>query len=223
MTLQLLLDSADPSKWEAWLPTGLFSGITTNPTLLRRAQQPCQLDHLKSLAAAAERLGCLELHLQAWGKHAIELAECGAALAQLTTPALTVHVKLPITQAGSQAASTLIAAEIPITFTACFEAPQVLIAAALGAQHIAPYLGRINDQGRDGYTELIAMQRALEGVGSSCKLLVASLRSRHDLSHLAAAGIDTFTISAELAEELFEVKATLDAAAAFEQDASSGA
>ncbi|HJN34428.1 MAG TPA: transaldolase, partial [Prochlorococcus sp.] len=67
MTLQLLLDSADPSEWEAWLPTGLFAGITTNPTLLRRAQQPCQLDHLKSLAGAAERLGCLELHLQAWG------------------------------------------------------------------------------------------------------------------------------------------------------------
>ena len=43
MALHLLLDSADPSAWEQWLPTGLFGGVTTNPTLLKRAGQPCTL------------------------------------------------------------------------------------------------------------------------------------------------------------------------------------
>tara|TARA_B100001964_G_scaffold64000_1_gene72877 strand:- start:275 stop:601 length:327 start_codon:yes stop_codon:yes gene_type:complete len=71
--------------WQRWFPTGIFAGITTNPTLLRRADQPCQLDHLKRLALKAEQLGCRELHLQAWGKNANELSECGTALAQLTT------------------------------------------------------------------------------------------------------------------------------------------
>ena len=41
MTLQLLLDTADPAAWRMWLPSGLFRGVTTNPTLLRRAGQPC--------------------------------------------------------------------------------------------------------------------------------------------------------------------------------------
>jgi|TARA_B100001964_G_scaffold116558_1_gene129859 transaldolase len=219
VSLQLLLDSADPITWQTWFATGLFAGITTNPSLLRRANQPCKLDHLKLLALKAEQIGYRELHLQAWGNDANELAECGTALAQLTTPGLTVQIKLPITQTGSQAARTLIAAEIPVTFTACYEAPQVLIAAALGAKYIAPYLGRINDQGRDGYSELVAMQRALDGVGSSCKLLVASLRHSNDLSYLAAEGINTFTISPVLAAELFDVEATLKAAEAFEKDA----
>jgi len=219
LTLQLLLDSADPMAWQRWFPTGIFAGITTNPTLLRRADQPCQLDHLKRLALKAEQLGCRELHLQAWGKNANELSECGTALAQLTTTALTIQIKLPITQTGSQAAQKLIAAEIPITFTACYEPPQVLIAAALGAKYIAPYLGRINDQGGDGYAELVAMQRALDGVNSSCRLLVASLRQKRDLSDLAAAGINSFTISPALAEELFNVTATLEASEDFEKDA----
>ncbi|MFL0736810.1 MAG: transaldolase, partial [Prochlorococcus sp.] len=64
-----------------------------------------------------------------------------------------------------------------------------------------------------------AMQRALDGVGSSCKLLVASLRHSNDLSYLAAEGINTFTISPVLAAELFNVEATLKAAEAFEKDA----
>jgi transaldolase len=40
MPLQLLLDSADPAQWHRWLPSGLFRGVTTNPTLLRRVGQP---------------------------------------------------------------------------------------------------------------------------------------------------------------------------------------
>ena len=57
MTLRLFLDSADPSDWEAWLPSGLFFGITTNPSLLKKAGQPCDLDHLRQLSRRALELG----------------------------------------------------------------------------------------------------------------------------------------------------------------------
>ncbi|MFL0789714.1 MAG: transaldolase family protein [Prochlorococcus sp.] len=221
MGLQLLLDSADPKVWEEWIPSGLFTGITTNPTLLRRAGYPCRLDALASLAAAAEQLGVQMLHLQSWGRDADSLAEVGNALGQLTTSQLRIHVKLPVTREGSDAATRLIKAGIPVTFTACFEVEQVLIAASLGAAYIAPYLGRINDEGRDGHAELVAMQACLDGIGSSCRLLVASLRERKDLSRLAAQGLNTFTISATLAEELFNVSATMAASQSFEQDARS--
>ena len=67
MALHLLLDSADVNAWDAWLPTGLFAGVTTNPTLLKRAAQPCRLEHLQGLADLALAHGVQELHLQAWG------------------------------------------------------------------------------------------------------------------------------------------------------------
>ena len=108
-----------------------------------------------------------------------------------------------------------------MTFTACYEVHQVLVAAALGATYIAPYLGRINDQGHDGMAEVIAMQRCLEGVGSSVRLLAASLRQPGELSELAGAGLNTFTISPELAAELFSSGATTAASAQFELDAQS--
>jgi len=96
------------------------------------------------------------------------------------------------------------------------------IAAALGARYIAPYLGRIGDQGRDGTAEVITMHQALRGVGSEVRLLVASLRQPADLGRLAAAGLDTFTLAPDVVAALFGCAATAAAAAVFEQHAAAG-
>jgi len=220
MALRLFLDSADPKAWSEWLPSGVFHGVTTNPTLLRRAELPCQLDSLAALSRQALDLGCQEVHLQAWGADAAALEACGRALAALAPE--QVVVKLPVHRQGALAAARLIDAAIPVTFTACYAVPQVLVAAALGARYIAPYLGRINDLGRDGAAELVAMQRCLRGCDSPVRLLVASLRRAEELSHLAAEGLDTFTISPEVAAELISCPDTETAAARFERDAAAG-
>ena len=106
-----------------------------------------------------------------------------------------------------------------MTFTACYEPAQVLLAVALGVDYIAPYLGRISDQGRDGHAELIRMQRCVQALGSPLRLLVASLRAADDLARLAAEGLNTFTISPAIAEGLFAVEPTEAAALQFELDA----
>jgi transaldolase len=100
----------------------------------------------------------------------------------------------------------------------------VLLAAALGADYIAPYLGRISDLGRDGHAELTRMQRIVDSLSAEqatqpLQLLVASLRAPDDLARLAAEGLNTFTISPEIAAALFAVEPTLAAAAQFERDA----
>lgn len=217
MHLRLLLDSADPVAWADWLPSGLFHGVTTNPTLLRRAARPCRLEELERLTCEALDWGMQEIHLQAWGGDAEALTTCGDRLAALAPG--RVLVKLPITRAGAEAARHLIATGVPVTFTACYAVPQVLVAAALGARYIAPYLGRIGDLGRDGHADLIAMQQALDGVGATTRLLVASLRHPTDLSRLAAAGVGCFTMAPALAADLFAIDPTAEAAAQFERDA----
>ena len=196
------------------MPLGLFHGITTNPTLLKRAAQPCDLTSLRQLSHEALALGVRELHLQAWGS---DLLTCGRALADLAPD--RIWIKLPITRAGLEAARDLLADGLQVTFTACYEPAQVLAAIATGADYIAPYLGRISDLGRDGHAELIRMQRAVDALGSPLRLLVASLRSTDDLARLAAEGLNTFTISAAIAEQLFAVEATEAAALQFELDA----
>jgi transaldolase len=214
--LRLYLDSADISQWQTWLPTGIFYGITCNPLLLAQANVPCDINALTSLAHQAFALDAQEIHLQAWGNTPEALIKQGMALGKLDK---RVVVKLPVTQAGTTAAHTLIAQQIPVTLTAVYAIHQVLIAAAIGASYAAPYLGRINDAGRNGRAELAQMQQALNGVLSPTRLLSASIRSVEDISFLAAQGVDTFTFSAVIAQALFEVPETLAATQAFEQAA----
>jgi transaldolase len=218
LSLRLFLDSADPEAWRQWLPTGLFHGVTTNPTLLQRAGQPCSLAGLTQLTAQALELGAREVQLQAWGGSSDAMQDCGQALAAIAPS--RVVVKLPVTRQGSLAAHRLISAEIPVTLTACYEPSQVLVAAALGATYLAPYLGRINDLGRDGLSDLRTMQRCVDGLGSPLRLLVASVRQVSDLIVLASAGLTTFTISETIATGLFSAEATNRAALMFEQQAS---
>ncbi|MFN9619246.1 MAG: transaldolase family protein [Synechococcaceae cyanobacterium] len=216
MTLQLLLDSAEPEAWGRWLASGLFHGVTTNPTLLRRAGQPCTLPHLEGLAREAFSLGARELHLQTWGTDVTTATAHGLALARIDPS--RVLVKVPVTLAGAETARRLIAEGVSVTFTACYSVHQVLIAAALGARYIAPYLGRIRDTGRNATAALVAMQDCLDGIDASTRLLVASLRAPEELATLAAAGLDCFTLSPAIAEALFAVPDTMAAAEEFERD-----
>lgn len=214
--IRLFLDTADASQWQNWLPTGLFYGVTTNPLLLERARVTCSVEQLKELTRQAFNLGVKEVQLQTWGTVVDALVETGKRLAEIDD---RVVVKIPITKDGTEAASRLIAQGIRITLTGVYAVHQVLIAAALDADYAAPYLGRIDDLGGKGRDELVAMQRAVAGVGSTTRILVASIRSVDDIAFLATQGLDTFTFSPATAAAFFDVAATNQAATDFEQAA----
>mgnify|MGYP001069378780 CR=1 FL=1 len=214
--LRLYLDTAEVDAYKKWLPTGLFYGVTCNPLLLEKANVACTPSRLIALAEQACLLDCQEVHLQSWGSSPEELIKTGRTLSQAND---RVVVKLPATQIGATAARVLIQEGIPVTLTAVYAVHQVLIAAALGASYAAPYLGRIKDSGKDGLAEITNMQAALNGVGSSTRLLTASIRQIEDISVLATKGVDTFTFSEAIAQSFFHQLDTDKAVADFEQAA----
>jgi len=223
--MRLFLDTADPLHWRAWLSTGLFYGVTTNPLLLARSNQPCTIDHLHDLIAQVLQYPIQEVQVQTWGKTVEAMVKTGLELATDSRNGFgtsfypEVVIKVPITQTGTQAAVQLLAQGVRVTLTAVYAAPQVAIAAALGVDYAAPYLGRIQDGNGKGRETLTVMHRMLDRTGSKTKLLVASLRQTTDISALAAQGLDTFTLSPAIAQALFAVEATQAAAADFEQAA----
>ncbi len=223
--LQLYLDSADPADWERFLPLGVFRGVTTNPILLERSGQTCTLENLEKLTRLAVAKGCREIHLQTWGRTATEMVNHGSHLALMAGLGITVLVKVPATEIGLKVAEKLAASGCRITLTGIFNPGQVLLAAGFDADFAAPYLGRLNDEGRDGMAAILKMQDILIGSGSSTRLLVASLRSADQVIELAAQGLDTFTIGAPVAADLITEQLTTDAAADFQRaaEAMSGA
>ena len=77
---------------------------------------------------------------------------------------------------------------------------------------------RIKDLNKDAVKEVLTMQRILDSLGSSCKLLVASIRNTSEINELALNGVSSFTINNRIAEDLFKSKATIQAANQFQKD-----
>jgi len=204
--VKLYLDTAERALAEPLLATGLFAGLTTNPTILARAG--LGMAAIPEVYRWATKAGAREVFFQAWGDAP---AAKGRELRELGPE---VVVKVVASKQGAAACATLAAEGIPTLLTAVYSPGQAMIAAAAGATYIAPYLGRMNDNGRDGLGDVIAMQEVL--AGSSTKILLASIRDVPSMVTLARHGVDCFTFGPAIAEQFFADPLTAEAVAAFE-------
>ena len=100
--------------------------------------------------------------------------------------------------------------------TACYSAHQVFTSVGLGAEYVAPYLGRMMDSNIDGMSEIVKMQRVVSGLQSKTRVFAASIRNTSQLVDLAAEGVHTFTFSPSVCDGLLSHPLTSAAVAEFD-------
>jgi TalC/MipB family fructose-6-phosphate aldolase len=162
--------------------------------------------------------GAREIFFQAWGEDPATLLERGLRLRELGD---RVVVKLVASRAGATVGAELAGRGIPTLLTAVYAPGQAMLAAAAGATYIAPYLGRLNDAGRDGPAEVIAMHQVLTATGARTRVLAASIRDVPSMVELARHGIDCFTMAPAVADQFFADELTAAAVRTFEDAAAS--
>lgn len=205
------IDSADRDLIVDLWSTGVFAGVTTNPTILSRAGL-AQAD-LPDLYGWVRDRGIETFYAQVLGTSTAEMLASARSLQELGP----LIVKVPAAPAGLAAARALVRDGVETLLTAVYHPVQALLARDLGAQGVAPYVGRMTDAGRDGVQGVIRMQRA---IGSEpTRILAASLRSADDVAALAAAGVPDFTLGPAVARAIIADELTLKAVADFEADA----
>lgn len=213
--VKILLDSAMRADIQPALRSGFVAGVTTNPTLLRRAG--VRTAEVAALAQAILAWGAGELHLQVYAPDAAGmLAEAAQLLAIDPT---RVIVKIPATPAGYCAAVQLVHEGARVTLTAVYTLRQVLLAHSVGAHYAAIYLGRMRDAGLDALALVGQMQTLLRAQSSPMKILAASIRDPDEVTQLALAGIESATLPAPILAQLLDSDTTAQAAAAFAEDA----
>ena len=212
----LYLDSADLSEIRSCLPHPVVHGVTTNPTLLKRAGVTRAA--LPGLLTQLLKLGAKQVQAQVQAADVDGmLADAEALLKPFDSGQLVV--KIPATRAGFQAGAQLTARGVPVTYTAVYAAEQAHFAAQLGAAYAAPYLGRLDDSGVDGLGLIAQMQSLVAGSGAATRLLVASIRSREAYLALLGLRVGSITIPPRLFAELLDHEATLSAERGFLADA----
>lgn len=191
---RLYVDSADVDRVSRLLAAGVVHGVTTNPTILERGGRTA--GEIPELYARWESEGAAEIFFQTWGGDTASFLRNAERIRELGP---RVAVKVPATAAGFAAASALVADGATVLVTAVYSVAQALACASIGAQYIAPYLGRMRDAGIDGDTVIARMQEVCEGSGSN--VLAASLRTADDIVGLRLAGVPYFTAAPDVIEQ----------------------
>lgn len=212
----LYLDSADLDALRTCLPHPVVHGVTTNPTLLKRAGVTWAT--LPGLLETLLQLGAKQVQAQVRSPEADGMLADANELLRHFDPGQLV-VKIPATRAGLVAGAALTARGVPVTYTAVYAPEQAHFAAGLGAAYAAPYLGRLNDAGVDGLALIARMQALVAASGSDMRLLVASIRSRQAYLDLLDLGVGAITIPPALFAGLMDHEATLAAERGFLADA----
>lgn len=206
---RLYVDSADVDRVSRLLAAGVVHGVTTNPTILERGGRTA--GEIPELYARWESEGAAEIFFQTWGGDTVSFLRNAERIRELGP---RVAVKVPATAAGFAAASALVADGATVLVTAVYSVAQALACASIGAQYIAPYLGRMRDAGIDGDTVIARMQEVCEGSGSN--VLAASLRTADDIVGLRLAGVPYFTAAPDVIEQALFHEVSDSSAAEFD-------
>ena len=212
--MRLYLDTADPVDWEDLMLTGVFYGITTNPLLTQRLGLNYNEIGWPEMVSKAATLGAKELHIQIYGdaKKAFSFAKHVYGLGRSSD--IECVIKIPLTFEGISLAPKIKEFGAKILMTACYEPKQMITACALKADYVAPYFGRMMDAGLDAMVNMKIIEKIARK--NKCIPVIASLRNAKQILEIAEIGHDCFTISPDVARDLFVSKLTDAAAIAFE-------
>ncbi|MCC7574646.1 transaldolase [Candidatus Woesearchaeota archaeon] len=156
--MKLFLDSAVLSEVEEAFSWGVVEGVTTNPSLLKKAVEKNQGDlelYIRSILKAAKPF---PVSLEVTKSNVEEVvAEAKALFKMFNHTARNVCIKIPICLSddedsllsGLKSISEVSKLKIPVNATLIFTPEQALLAAKAGAKFVSPFVGRLDDFIRD--------------------------------------------------------------------------
>lgn len=193
--MRLFLDTAEFDEIKQGVEWGVVSGVTTNPTLIAKAGQ----DHETQVKKICGIVGDVSAETVTLKKD--DLIVEGRRIA-LWHP--NIIVKVAMTPDGVAAGKVLAGEGIRINVTLCFTVNQALLAAAIGAYIVSPFVGRLDDIGEDGMAAVRDIVQAYRQQGIKTKVLAASLRHPVHVTQAALTGADIGTMPFKVLEQMFK-------------------
>ena len=185
--MQIFLDTASVKEISQAASLGVISGVTTNPTLLSREGTADYETVVKEI--------CFVIGGPVSAEVLSEDMEGMLAEAWIKAKwAPNVNIKIPVTEAGLQAISTLSKEGIKINMTLCFSVNQALLGALAGATFVSPFLGRLDDIGHDGMELVKDIVEIYRHYDFPTKVIAASIRHPLHCVTAAKAGAHIATI-----------------------------
>ena len=194
--MKIFLDSADVNEIKTHQSSGFVDGVTTNPSLIAKSGR----NIIETIAEICTLIdGPVSAEVTATDFETM-LTE-GKKLAAI---APNVAVKVPLTEVGLRTCRALADTGTKVNVTLCFTAGQALLAAKAGASFISPFVGRLDDIGKDGMGLIEDICTIYENFDFDTEVLVASVRSTQHVIDAALLGADVVTLPPKILSSLYK-------------------
>lgn len=184
--MKIFLDTANLESIKMYNEMGLLDGITTNPSLLSKEGGDPQktMEEICRIIKGDVSLEVISTEYAGMIDDAHRLRKYGD----------NVVVKCPMTADGLKACKSLSAEGIPVNVTLVFSPNQAILAAKAGAKYVSPFIGRLDDVGKDGMQLIEDIKEIFENYEFETQILVASIRHPIHVVDAAKIGADVVTL-----------------------------
>ena len=196
--MKLFLDTAIIEEIDSRLSSGVISGVTTNPTLIKKSGK----DPDDIYADLIQDLGVKDLSIEVNGQFADQLIENGIKYGKLWSNEATI--KLPCTPEGIKACKTLSYMGIRTNMTLVFSVSQAILCALAGAAYVSPFVGRLDDNGHDGIGLIREIAKVFCHNRTDTKILAASIRDAATVGKAFQAGAHICTIPPKVFDDMYK-------------------
>tara|TARA_R100001463_G_scaffold63368_1_gene116397 strand:- start:352 stop:990 length:639 start_codon:yes stop_codon:yes gene_type:complete len=193
--MKLFLDTAIVSDIEDRLDTGLISGITTNPTLMKKnGRDPW--DVYRDII----ELGVSDLSIEVFGESYAELLDNSLTVNENYGNVATI--KLPCTINGLKVCKYLSKVGIRVNMTLVFSVSQAILCGLAGATYISPFIGRMDDNSLKGLDLIADISNVYKKQFINTLILAASVRDVYSVGRAFGLGADICTIPPKVFDDM---------------------
>jgi transaldolase len=208
--MKFFADTAEIADIKELNDTGLLDGVTTNPSLIKKAGRDF-IEVVKEIASICP--GPISAEVVALDHEGMmKEAETLRKIAD------NIAIKVPLTIDGLKSCKALTRDGTMVNVTLCFSANQALLAAKAGATFISPFVGRHDDVGYPGMELISDIRIIYDNYDFATQILVASVRNPIHIHDAAKLGADVMTAPPAVIRQLFKHPLTDNGIATFLKD-----
>ncbi len=213
----MYIDTGDLNQIKESLKTGVIKGVTTNPTILKKQAKPRfeQIDDIMALKPGI-------LFVQLIGASTEDLlADFDKLMKFADAKSYNLGVKVPMIFCGLEVIKEIKQKRplVKILATAIYSADQAILATIAGADMLAPYVNRMQNNSVDPYDEIMKMRQFIDDRNYETEILAASFKSTSQITNALSHGSHTCTIPYDLLVQMVNKDVAVLATNVFNEDA----
>lgn len=192
--MEYLLDTANLEEIKKYQEIVRITGVTSNPTILKREGKIDLFDHLRKIRKLIGNEKTL--HVQVVSEDCEGMIQ--DAMTILEKVDSLVYIKIPTNEEGLKAMRQLKQKGVHITATAIYTIAQGLMAMEAGADFIAPYYNRMENLNIDPLEVIESLSKMIEKYHYPTKILAASFKNMNQVNNAFIKGAQTATMGVDV-------------------------